>query len=205
MTLPYFAIAFLLLVTIYSATVCFRKRNADDSPTWIYPNGTGRLERIFAGIGTLVIAAMLVSLAAWSHASDDKQENRPANFLIPKGYVGWVRVEFGVSRFPTLPLENEEYLCVVPPTGVLRTSSKMRHGSREDRYYYYSDGERQELLSNRQDGTGCIWGKISGAVSDSSGEKNEKEYEEFFVGTEQQFRQQMKSAPKSDPEKPPNR
>jgi hypothetical protein len=79
----------------------------------------------------------------------------------------------------------------VPPTGVLKTSLKLQDGWPEDRYYYYSEERRRELSTRSQDGKRLIWSKINGAVSGLSGEKS---YEEFFVGTEQQFRQQMNAS-----------
>ncbi len=200
MILPCIAIVFLLSVTIYSAIASFRKQSDDIPHTWIFPDRASRFVRVVVGVCTLVLIAMLIGLAMWSHAGNGKAASQPSRFLVPEGYVGWVRIEFDVSGTPEIPVEDGAYIFKVPPTGVLKTSSKIQYGGRWDRYYYYSEGGRKrELPDADQGGKSLIWDKISGAVSGSSGEKT---YEEFFVGTEQQFREQVKAAPTTAPGTP---
>jgi hypothetical protein len=191
MILPYLAITLLLLVTLYSASASFRRPTAGIQHTWLFPSGTNRAARKAVGVGTLLLVALLIGLAMWSHTGQERAESRPSRFLIPEGYVGWVRIEFDVLGTPTVPIEDGGYLFKVPPTGVLKTSLKLQDGWPEDRYYYYSEERRRELSTRSQDGKRLIWSKINGAVSGLSGEKS---YEEFFVGTEQQFRQQMNAS-----------
>lgn len=186
MTLPYLAIAFLLLVTLYSAVASFGRPAADPPHTWLFPSGTSQWARKVAGVVTILLVALLIGLATWSHAGQENAASRPARYLIPEGYVGWVRIEFEVPGAPTVPMEDGEYLFKVPPTGVLKTSLTLQKGGPEVRYYYYSEERRQQLSDRSQDRNRLVWGRISGAVSGLSGEKS---YEEFFVGTEQQFRQ----------------
>jgi hypothetical protein len=47
---------------------------------------------------------------------------RTHKLLVPKGYVGWIRVEFGVPGAPLLPREDGLYVMRIPPSGRLRTS-----------------------------------------------------------------------------------
>jgi hypothetical protein len=190
MILPSLAITFLLLATLYSALASVR-RPAGIPRKWLFPSGTNLLARKVAGVVTILLVALLIGLATWSHAGQENTESRPARYLIPEGYVGWVRIEFEVPGTPPVPMEDGEYLFKVPPTGVLKTSLKLQEGRPEARYYYYSEEKRQQLSDRGQDGKRLVWGKISGAVSGLSGEKS---YEEFFVGTEQQFRQQTKTS-----------
>lgn len=187
MTLPYLAIAFLLLVTLYSAMASFRKPAASIPHTWLFPSGTNQWARKIAGVVTILLVALLIGLATWSHAGQESAASQPARYLIPEGYVGWVRIEFEVPGAPTVPMEDGEYLFKVPPTGVLKTSLKLQKGGPKARYYYYSEERKQQLSDRSQDAKRLVWGRISGTVSGLSGEKS---YEEFFVGTEQQFRQQ---------------
>lgn len=77
---------------------------------------------------------------------------------------------------PIQPIQDEGYLFKASPIGVLKTSSKMQYGWPEDRDHYYSEGRRRELP--------------------------DESYEEFFVGPEQQFNQQMNAAPIVAPGKP---
>src|SRR5215217_7412270 len=48
--------------------------------------------------------------------------------LIPRGYVGWIRISYAVAGAPALPVERGEYLAKVPSCGLL-ASSTMPQGS----------------------------------------------------------------------------
>ena len=102
--------------------------------------------------------------------------------------MGWVRVEFQVSDAPALPLEGGEYLFKIPPSGLLRTSSSEEYGWARDHYFYYSEKGTRILPDTGPGGERLIWGNING---EGSGSQGKRKYEEFFVGTEQQFKEQM--------------
>lgn len=99
-----------------------------------------------------------------------------------------MRVEFEVSGAPPLPLVGGEYQFEVPASGVLRTSSAEEFGWAKDGYFYYSDKETRPLPDGGTEGTRLIWGNVNG---EGSGVQGKRKYEEFFVGSEQQFKQQM--------------
>lgn len=111
---------------------------------------------------------------------------RPSRYLIPDGYVGWVKVKFDVSGQPTLPIEEDHYLFVFPPSGVLATSSNIEYGWSKDQYYYYLDGNRQELLQTTWGKGGLIWGGTTGWSGKNYDERTDV-VQEFFVGTEDEF------------------
>jgi len=182
MTLPYLATVLLVLATAYAAIVSFRQKPDGIAAGWIFPDSTKRPTRIIVGVTTLVI---VIGLVAWMSVSARTTTRRSSRFLIPEGYTGWVRVEFEVAGTPALPVEAGQYMLTISPTGLLRTSSPEQFGWANDSYYYSSSaGTRRISDSGPQ---ALIWGKINGEASNSFGKRK---YEEFFVGTHQQFKEQ---------------
>jgi hypothetical protein len=183
MNLPYVAIALLVFVTVYSATVSFRQP-VSHKQTWIFPDAASRSTRIFVGALTI---ALVAAFAWWLHISAQNSTHRSSRFLIPEGYTGWVRIEFEVQGAPPLSMEGAQYVLKISSDGVLRTSSTEQYGWAKDHYYYYSaQGVRALPDSGPAE---LIWGKINGEESGVSGKRK---YEEFFVGNAQQFKDQAK-------------
>ncbi|MGC1646715.1 MAG: hypothetical protein WA741_12865 [Candidatus Sulfotelmatobacter sp.] len=179
MILPYAAATLLLVATLYSAIVSFRQAA---KRTWIFPEAPSRSARIIVGVLTL---ALLTGLAVWLTGSA-RNSTRPASrFLVPEGYTGWIRVEFEVQGAPFLPMEGGEYVLRIPSDGVLRTSSAEQYGWARDHYYYYSAQGTRPLPDSGS--AARIWGKINGEESGTSGKQK---YEELFVGTARQFKNQ---------------
>ena len=77
------------------------------------------------------------------------------------------------------------YVLRIPSDGRLKTSSPEQYGWANDEYYY-SAGSGVRRLPDSGAGS-LIWGKINGEAGGSAGTRK---YEEFFVGTRQQFEQQ---------------
>lgn len=183
MTLPFAALALLALVTVYSAIVSFREAK-DVPPSWFFPNAVKRSAQIVVGILVLI---PLIALSIWLGLGARHESLRSSRFLIPDAYTGWIRVEFEVPGAPPLPIDHGEYTIKIPSDGVLRTSSAEQYGWAHDRYYYYSG---QNLLSLPDSGASAmIWGKLNGEALGKSGQRK---YEEFFVGTAEQFKNQSK-------------
>jgi hypothetical protein len=185
MILPYLAVIVLVLATMYAALTVFREKPEGEAHAWLFPDGTRRSARILAGIATLIF---VVGCVVWIHMSVRDTARRSLRFLIPEGYSGWVRVEFEVSGEPVLPLEGGQIVLKIPSTGLLKTSSPEQFGWARDSYAFYSAGALQAIPDS---GSGrLIWGKINGEKSGSSGKR---QYEGFFVGTSEQYRDQMKA------------
>ena len=191
MILPYLATGLLVLVTLYSAVVSFQRQRDGSAPTSIFPNGTERSTQIAVGIFTL---ALLLGLAAWLAIDARHSIRHSSRFLIPEGYIGWVRVEFQVPSALPLPVEGGEHLFKFPPSGLLRTSSSEQYGWAKDHYFYYSEKGTRILRDTGPSSERLIWGKING---EESGSQGKRKYEEFFVGTEQQFREQSIGSPET--------
>lgn len=183
MILPYAAVILLLVVTAYSAIVSFRE-NEGQTSGWMFPKTTGRSSRR----AIIVVSVVLIAaLAAWVGASARKETHRSARLLIPEGYTGWVRIEFEVQGAPPLPIEDGQYILRIAADGVLRTSSPEQYGWADDHYYYYYRSTQgvQPIPDSGQ--AEMIWGRINGEAQNASGKRK---YEEFFVGTKQQFKNQ---------------
>ncbi len=189
MILPYLAAILLALATVYSAIVSFRQKPEEEraGPSWLFPDRTNRPARIFFGIAMLIL---VIGSGVWFGTNGRNSSPRSFRFLIPEGYRGWVRVEFEIPGMPPLPTEAGLTVIKIPPSGILKTSSPEQYGWARDTYVFYSNvhsnaGEQPlpDLGPAR-----LVWGKINGEESSSSGERK---YEEFFVGTEQQYKDQV--------------
>jgi len=108
-----------------------------------------------------------------------------SKFLIPDGYVGWLRVEHDVECASPVPVERGTTIFRFTGTNVLETSSPMPEAAAERRYFYYStDGSERDLVADYRNGNGMIWRETPG----SRGGKMRMFM--FFVGSEEQSKSQ---------------
>jgi len=104
-----------------------------------------------------------------------------SKFLIPEGYVGWLRVEYDVECFPPIPGGDGVRILRFARANVLETSSPMPEDAAERRYFYYAeDGSERNLAADYRNGNGMIWQETSGSRS------GKMRMFIFFVGTEKQ-------------------
>ncbi len=184
MILAYLACALLVLATAYAALVSFRQNAEGTPPSWFFPEGIGRSFRVFVGLATVVL---LIAAAAWFSISARHATPRSLRFFIPEGYSGWVRVEFEVPGAPVLQSGAGQTALEIPSSGILQTSSPEQYGWARDYYYFRSSSGIRTIPDSGP--ARLVWGKINGEASGSSGKRK---YEEFFVGTEQQYKDQAK-------------
>ena len=127
----------------------------------------------------------ILTYSAVACSSDARTQNAESRclpmyrFLIPGGYVGWIRVDFNVKDAPPLPVEGDHLVFTIPESGHLRTPAKYLCGWPQD-YYYYSGGSRRQLDVRQM----IRWNGFA------SGEepKTEKEMADYiFIGTEEEF------------------
>jgi len=182
--LTYLSLAFLVLATSYAALVSFSSRPDGEAASWIFPGPAKRSLRRAVGVAGI---ASVLGLASWV-AFALRGSSRPAwRFLIPEGYVGWVKVEFGVPGAPPLPIKGGNYVVRFSPIGFLKTSAPEQSSGGRDSYYYYSDSGTHALADRASGAGSLIWGQFHSQAFGSSGKHT---YEQFFVGTEQQFKEQ---------------
>lgn len=119
--------------------------------------GSGR-RRIIGVLSCLAIGAWYYVLTVSSAISMKAVLSRhPMRYLIPDGYRGWINISFG-EHAPPLPMVNGEYICKVPKSGVLLTSSHVEDGWASDHYFYYSDSGSLRELKETGWGSGVISG-----------------------------------------------
>lgn len=134
-----------------------------------------------------LVGILLLMFLMCSNLIACQKPRRPSRYLIPQGYVGWVKVYFKVKDAQPLPIEDGHYLLKFLTTGKIETSSEIEYGvTPADDYYYYSGDTRHPLQLAGSDGSGMIWAEYNGERFDSNNQLIET-YEGFFVGTELDF------------------
>ena len=127
----------------------------------------------------LLLMFMLSGLTACEH-----EHRRPAKVYIPDGYVGWVRIEYGVEGAPELerdffgPWEYQLF----PPSGLLRTSSALHDGAATVDYFYGSGNDAKPLSHEMVNG-----GIISWCVKKPDGSRLERHFLTYFVGPKEEY------------------
>ena len=137
----------------------------------------------FSALSVVLLAMTVFS----SFGGSQERRRRPSRYLIPEGYIGWVKLNFRVNEAPALPMEGDHYLFKFPSTGVLETSSDIEYGSALNHYFYYCGDTRRKLTLTTWDGGGMIWGGYTGWSGNNFAERTDVR-EGFFVGTEEQFK-----------------
>jgi hypothetical protein len=110
----------------------------------------------------------------------------PERFLIPAGYIGWVRINFRQKGAPPLPTEDGHILLKLNAKGILQTSSDPQQGHGKDEFFYYG-GDRRTLLSN----AGVCKGGMIWQVETMVDESTSTPFSRFFIGTEDQYRHEV--------------
>jgi hypothetical protein len=107
----------------------------------------------------------------------------PTIFLIPKGYIGWIKIEYGRNALP-LEMSAGKYICRIPASGVLATSSPLEEGWAKDEYFYYSEDGSTEVLPDTGWGRGgMIWAASVSGISPTAKQFTQT----FYVGREDQY------------------
>ena len=154
------------------------KVSAPGYDTWVYPGPSLAPQPLRMEPGSEAHLDILLSRT--------QNTNLPiSKFLIPDGYVGWLRVEHDVECASPVPVESGTTIFRFTGTTVLETSSPMPESAAERRYFYYSaDGSERDLAADYRDGNGMIWRETPG----SRGGKMRMLM--FFVGSEEQSKSQ---------------
>jgi len=163
---------------------------------------TGGIGRIrFFGLATCLATGLWwFMLAIGSGISMGAPVARHATkFLIPNGYIGWIKIEYGRNATP-LEVSKGKYICRIPASGVLATSSPLEEGWANDEYFYYSeDGSTEVLPDTGWGGGGMIW---AGSVSNDS--SNARQFvQSFYVGKEDQYRHNVSQRTMQPPDASP--
>jgi hypothetical protein len=107
----------------------------------------------------LVLSFQITSVSICGQTS---RKSLPYRFLIPEGYVGWIRVDFNVPGAPPLPVEDGFYIFKFSETGRLQTSSSDVVESRRNEFAYYSAEATYQLKIVGPIETRMVHGQFSG-------------------------------------------
>jgi hypothetical protein len=147
----------------------------------------------FILLGVLGLPVLIAAIVFGPAALDLTTHRRsPERFLIPAGYIGWVRIDFRERGAPTLPLEDGHRLLKINHDGTLKTSSEIRPGRGEDEFFYYSGEQRTHLSNAGVCKGGMIWG-----LETLVDERGSIPFIRFFVGPEEQYRREVDPSGKS--------
>jgi hypothetical protein len=94
---------------------------------------------------TFFVLAITLQNASALIDGQNQQKALPYRFLIPEGYVGWIRVDFDVPGALELPVEDGYYIFKFSESGRLETSSSDIVESRRNQFFYYSGGLKYQL------------------------------------------------------------
>jgi hypothetical protein len=119
----------------------------------------------------------------------------PSRYLIPTGYVGWVRIEYGAAGAPPLAREGKYSIVRLAHDGTARTSSELLEGWGRDQFFYESGTGRQALSNAGWCKGGMIWGEVTEKFVGNT--RASSSSQKFFVGTEDQFRMEVDPAGKT--------
>ena len=132
------------------------------------------------------ISICLALISIWIYLGYSSQ-GRMSITLIPKGYVGLVKIVYDMRGTPEIPIKNGKSVFKIPSNGLIYTSSQLDSRWGTDEYYYY-EGEKLWRLRQESDPYNTnelplkimIWGR-SVTVEDN------EMFESFFVGDQEQY------------------
>jgi hypothetical protein len=110
----------------------------------------------------------------------------PERYLIPSGFTGWARIDFRQPAAPPLPTEDGRRLLKLDGKGALATNASPMPGFGNNEFFYYTDSGRRPLSTAGVCKGGMVWDLETLVDERTSGP-----FQRFFVGTEDQYRQQL--------------
>lgn len=133
-------------------------------------------QHFFAGV---VCVLLLASCGASQVA------RTPDTFLVPRGYIGWIRVDYGVHGAAPLTRVNGRLVHRIPASGYLKTSTVSQEGMAQDEFYFV-EGQHRERLDNSEDATGMVWNQMTGFSLDENTSPDLTQLT-MFIGSQSQF------------------
>ena len=143
---------------------------------------TTRMKSFSVNCKLTLLLAYIVVLSAGC----ESEHRMPAKIYIPEGYIGWVRIEYGVKGTPEQEshfFEHIEYQRF-PPSGLLQTSTTLKQGAASAEYFSYAGSGIKPLSENLIHG-----GTISWCVKKPDGSRLDVEFDTFFVGPNEDYEQ----------------
>ena len=88
-------------------------------------------------------------IAIFAVGCKKEQKGIADRYLIPDGYIGEIRIEYGVKKAPALPLEEGRHLLVIPRSGILQTSTQLDQRWCPISDYYYVKGNQRRRIPDQ--------------------------------------------------------
>ena len=120
-------------------------------------------------------------------ACDGSVERYATLYEVAGGYKGWVLIRYGDPTCPRLLISGTYRVVSIPSSGRSCTAESVQEGWRAipNFEYVYPDGSRSKLSLGRPGRGGEIWMRGVNSLGEES----------FFVGTEDEFRQEEDADP----------
>jgi hypothetical protein len=121
------------------------------------------------------------------------RHSTPERWIIPAGYVGWLRLDYSVEGAPPLPLEGGRYVVRVPLSGRVATSTVNDPSVDNNEYYAQDSGGLRKLYFGWPPVPGYAvqnaygQGKVSAPAHVTERARLNIEFECLFVGTRSEF------------------
>lgn len=128
----------------------------------------------------VIVVVIVVFLVLWLLPSTP-----PLRYEFAEAFRGWVVIQYGDARCPSLSTEDGYLTFKIPNSGCLCTATPLPEGSRKTEFtYIHSDGHRTQIPHKYGDPSSQIFEQVT----------NTKTFvrEYFFVGPIQAHRESMK-------------
>lgn len=110
----------------------------------------------------------------------------PTRFLIPDGYIGWVRIDHEVAGAPEIPVTGGVRTYRVAATGHLETKTKIDTRWGPSFEFFYEAGPDLKSLGGDQTPDGRIFGFCSGEFQEPA-KGIRVVFLRFFVGSKSDY------------------
>src|SRR5262249_28138694 len=96
---------------------------------------------------SILVLSFLIFLSLSFLVKAQRKDERlhPYVYLIPRGYVGWIRIDFNVKDAHPLKVEANYYVIKIDLTGHFQTSTEDAYGPLGDVYLYECGNQRERL------------------------------------------------------------
>lgn len=145
---------------------------------------------------SILLIAPLVSFALGEAQTQEK--TFPYRFLIPEGYVGWIRIDFDIQGAPEIPTEDGFYVFKISESGRLQTCSSDLVESTRNQFFYYSGTTKYRIKRG-----GPLDGRLVQEEFSGPGSGHlppvPNHYRYIFIGPLQAFERYRATEPKSRP------
>jgi hypothetical protein len=160
------------------------------------PESGGRSLQVIPRIDSRVVRILLAGLLLMLLGC---RWHKAEYVILPEGFTGWAMIEYSVPRAPALAEMDGHFSVEIPTNGRISTSTPMRTGLANDRYYSRtSKGLRQLAIADFDNTTDGEVRALHYATFHKTGVAGERQYRTFFVGTLAAFKIAKSDEPRVD-------